>query len=106
MPAVKDIAQDCIQVAWAFSEGKAQRVERQAASSPEGRWENQPALADTGAELADQASQLGSAGLPGVATISRWLKRWGMAKGRRRRLRGPVVIRRGVRAARHCNDVW
>lgn len=48
----------------------------------------------------------GRAGLPAVATISRWLKRWGLAKGRRRRLKGPVILRRRVRAARHCNDVW
>lgn len=48
----------------------------------------------------------GSAGLPAVATLSRWLKRWGLASGRRRRLRGPLVLRRAVRPARHGNDVW
>jgi transposase InsO family protein len=48
----------------------------------------------------------GSDGLPAVATLSRWLKRWGLAKGRRRRLAGPVVLRRAVRAARQANEVW
>jgi len=48
----------------------------------------------------------GGAGLPSVAAISRWLKCWGLAVGRCRRLRGPVILRRGVRRARHSNDVW
>jgi transposase InsO family protein len=48
----------------------------------------------------------GSDGLPAVATLSRWLKRWGLARGRRRRLAGPVVLRRAVRAARQANEVW
>src|ERR1035438_3005560 len=39
-------------------------------------------------------------------TISRWLKRWGLVAGGRRRRRGPVILRRAVREARHCNDVW
>jgi putative transposase len=39
----------------------------------------------------------GLAGLPAVATLSRWLKRWGMTKGRRpRRLCGPVLLRRAI----------
>jgi len=50
--------------------------------------------------------RFGWAGVPAVATLSRWLKRWGLASGRRRRKPGPVVIRRAVRAARHCNEVW
>jgi putative transposase len=50
--------------------------------------------------------KFGWAGLPGVATLSRWLKRWGLAVGRRRRKPGPVVIRRAVRKARRCNEVW
>ena len=45
-------------------------------------------------------------GLPAVATLSRWHKRWGLAKGKRRRLSGPVVLRLGVRAARRANEVW
>lgn len=48
----------------------------------------------------------GQAAVPAVATVSRWLKRWGLAKGRRRRLAGPVVLRRAVRAARRPNEVW
>lgn len=47
-----------------------------------------------------------AAGLPSVATLSRWLKRWGLAKGRARRLAGPVVLRPKVRPAREANDVW
>lgn len=50
--------------------------------------------------------RFGRAGLPAVSTLSRWLKRWGLAHGRRRRPAGPVVVRRRVRAARHCHDVW
>lgn len=51
------------------------------------------------------ARRFGEGGLPGLATISRWLKRWGIvAEGRRRR--GPVVIRRALRKARYCHEVW
>jgi putative transposase len=52
------------------------------------------------------ARDFGGAGLPSVAAISRWLKRWGLAAGRRRRRPGPVILRRAVRPARGCNDVW
>jgi transposase InsO family protein len=44
--------------------------------------------------------------VPAVATLSRWLKRWGLARGRRRRLAGPVVLRKRVRVARGPNEVW
>ena len=44
--------------------------------------------------------------VPSVTTLSRWLKRWGLAKGRRRRLAGPVVLRQAVRSARRANEVW
>lgn len=44
--------------------------------------------------------------VPAVATLSRWLKRWGLARGRRRRLAGPTVLRKAVRAARAPNEVW
>jgi transposase InsO family protein len=44
--------------------------------------------------------------VPAVSTVSRWLKRWGLARGRRRRLAGPVVLRGAVRVARHPNEVW
>jgi|SRR5271154_5376761 len=47
-----------------------------------------------------------SAELPSVATIGRWLKRWGLAKGRRRRPVGPAVRRQAVRQAYRPNEVW
>lgn len=50
--------------------------------------------------------RFGRADMPAVATLSRWLKRWGLASGPRRRKPGPVVIHRAVRAARYCNQVW
>lgn len=45
-------------------------------------------------------------GLPAVATVSRWLKRWGLAKGRRRRRGGPKVLRPKVRRPRQANETW
>jgi transposase-like protein len=48
----------------------------------------------------------GPLGAPAVATISRWLKRWGLSRGYRRSLRGPVVLRQAVRVARQCHEVW
>jgi putative transposase len=48
----------------------------------------------------------GEQGLPSVAALSRWLKRWGLAAGRRRRKPGPVVLRRSVRPAQQSNEVW
>jgi len=50
--------------------------------------------------------QFGKRECPSVATISRWLKRWGLARGRRRVKAGPVVLRADLRPARFCNDVW
>jgi transposase InsO family protein len=41
-----------------------------------------------------------------VGTISRWLNRWGLARGGRRRKKGPVVLRPELQPARYCNDVW
>jgi putative transposase len=52
------------------------------------------------------AEHFGRAGVPSVASCSRWLRRWGYAKGKRRRLAGPTVLRERVKPARHCNDVW
>jgi putative transposase len=41
------------------------------------------------------------------AAISRWLKRWGLTRKRRRRPRtGPVVIRPALTVARRPNEVW
>jgi putative transposase len=48
----------------------------------------------------------GKKGVPATATMSRWLKRWGLTKGRRRRLRGPVVWRSGLHVPRRCHEVW
>lgn len=45
-------------------------------------------------------------GLPAVATVSRWLKRWGLARGRRRRPAGPKLLRPKVRRAREANEIW
>jgi transposase InsO family protein len=50
--------------------------------------------------------KFGRSGLPAVATLSRWLKRWGLACGRKRKRPGPVVLRRAVRPARRCHEVW
>jgi transposase InsO family protein len=44
--------------------------------------------------------------LPAVATLSRWLKDWGLARGRRRQRSGPVVLRAATRPARQVNEVW
>jgi putative transposase len=45
-------------------------------------------------------------GVPAVATVSRWLKRWGLAKGRPRHRGGPIVLRPVVSPAREANEVW
>jgi putative transposase len=45
-------------------------------------------------------------GLPAVATVSRWLKHWGLAKGRRRRPAGPMLLRPAIRSAQEANEVW
>ena len=43
---------------------------------------------------------------PAVATISRWLKRWGLSRGRRRRARGPQIRRQAIRKPERCHEVW
>lgn len=50
--------------------------------------------------------RFGRRGVPAVATLGRWLKRWGLARGRRRRPAGPVVLRPRPRPARRCHEVW
>jgi putative transposase len=50
--------------------------------------------------------QFGRAGLPSGATLGRWLRRWGLAKGRRRRSPGPAVARPPVQPAGQNNEVW
>ena len=52
------------------------------------------------------AKRFGQEALPALATISRWLKRWGLVVARRRRRVGPVILRPALRAAAHCHDVW
>ncbi len=52
------------------------------------------------------AQRFGAARTPSVATIGRWLKRWGLTRGRRRRLRGPQVRRPAIRKSEGCHDVW
>ena len=43
---------------------------------------------------------------PATATISRWLKRWGLARGRRRRRRGPALLRKPLHVPKACHEVW
>lgn len=43
---------------------------------------------------------------PSTATMSRWLRRWGLARGRRRRRQGPVVLRQALHVPRGCHEVW
>ena len=50
--------------------------------------------------------RLGCRGAPSLATISRWLKRWGLSRGRPRRLRGPLILRAPLHQARECHEVW
>ena len=45
-------------------------------------------------------------GLPAVVTVSRWLKRWGLAKGRPRRRVGPMILRPKARPAQKANQIW
>jgi len=50
--------------------------------------------------------ELEGTGLPSVATIGRWLRRWGLAKGRRRRLAGPVIAPPARRVPQEANEIW
>ncbi len=43
---------------------------------------------------------------PATATISRWLKRWGLARGRKRRRRGPALLRKALHVPKACHEVW
>jgi putative transposase len=52
------------------------------------------------------ARDFGRQGVPSVASIGRWLRRWGLTPGKRRRVRGPLLIRMAVRPARAVNEVW
>lgn len=50
--------------------------------------------------------RFGPAHAPALATINRWLKRWGLSRGRRRRRRGPGLLRQPLRMAQRCHEVW
>jgi transposase InsO family protein len=50
--------------------------------------------------------RFGGRGVPSTAAISRWLRAWGLARGRRRRLRGPVILRAALHVPRRCHEVW
>lgn len=50
--------------------------------------------------------RFGEKDAPSTATISRWLKRWGLARGRRRRQRGPVILRKALHVPTGCHQVW
>jgi len=51
--------------------------------------------------------RFGPVGLPSEAAISRWLKRWGLTRRRRGRVRqGPAILRPALTAARKPNEVW
>lgn len=50
--------------------------------------------------------RFGQRGVPTASTLGRWLKRWGLARGRRRRRVGPMVVRRQPRPAQRCHEVW
>ena len=46
-------------------------------------------------------------GLPSIAAIGRWLRRWGLTRRRRACvLKGGTILRPALREARHPNDVW
>jgi transposase InsO family protein len=50
--------------------------------------------------------RFGAGGLPSLATIGRWLKRWGLVRARRRRLPGPRLRRLPIRVPSRCHEVW
>lgn len=50
--------------------------------------------------------RFGEEGAPATATISRWLKRWGLARGRKRRRRGPALLRKVLHVPSACHQVW
>jgi transposase InsO family protein len=51
--------------------------------------------------------RFGSKGLPSESAISRWLKKWGLTRRRRRRShKGPMIKRPVLTEAREPNEVW
>jgi putative transposase len=52
------------------------------------------------------SGRFGRRAAPSTATISRWLKCWGLARGRRPRRRGPVLSRKALHIPKRCHEVW
>lgn len=50
--------------------------------------------------------RFGVAGTPSTATISRYLRRMGLARGRRRQRRGPTLLRKRLHVPSQCHEVW
>lgn len=50
--------------------------------------------------------RFGEVDAPSTAAISRWLKRWGLARGRKRRRRGPMILRKALHVPTRCHEVW
>lgn len=50
--------------------------------------------------------RFGAEGAPSTATISRYLRRMGLARGRRRQRRGPVLLRKRLHVPAQCHEVW
>lgn len=50
--------------------------------------------------------RFGALGVPSTATISRYLRRLGLARGRRRQRRGPVLLRKALQVPSRCHEVW
>jgi putative transposase len=50
--------------------------------------------------------RFGEVGLPSVSAMSRWLKQWGLAQGRKRRKPGPLILRAGLTKPKCCHEVW
>jgi putative transposase len=50
--------------------------------------------------------RFGAAGAPSTATISRYLRAMGLARGRRRQRRGPVLLRKALHVPSRCHEVW
>lgn len=52
-------------------------------------------------------SHFGVRTAPGTATITRWLKRWGLSVRRRRRARrGPLISQKPLHVPKRCHEVW
>jgi transposase InsO family protein len=52
------------------------------------------------------SEKYGRRGAPSATTINRWLKKWGLARGRPRRRRGPVILRKPLHKPKSSHEVW